>query len=93
MTDKPTLYVCHGDTKGAPLHPCGRIQKAMREKGIDYEKIIGGKGSPLPFRRPMDDREQLRVATGDTKLPAMVLPDGSVLKTSKEIMGWVKQQA
>ncbi len=29
----PTLYVCHGDDRGALFHPCGRVQKALREKG------------------------------------------------------------
>lgn len=28
--ERPTLYVCHGDERGAPMHPCGRVQKVMK---------------------------------------------------------------
>lgn len=31
-------------------------------------------------------------ATGDTKLPALKLPDGTVLAHSREILAWIKQQ-
>jgi glutathione S-transferase-like protein len=90
-TSKPTLYVCHGDNKGAPLHPCARVQKALRDAGIEYDKVIGGQGNPIPFLRK-GSREELRAATGDTKLPTLKLPDGTVLKSSGEIISWVKQQ-
>lgn len=90
-TSKPTLYVCHGDDKGAPMHPCGRVQKALREAGIEYDKVIAAHGSPIPFLRK-GSREELQAATGDTKLPAMKLPDGTVLKNSRAIISWVKQQ-
>jgi hypothetical protein len=33
---KPTLYVCHGDDGGPRMHPCRRVQEAMRAKGIEY---------------------------------------------------------
>ncbi len=35
MAERPTLYVCHGDQGGPPGHPCSRVQKAMRAKGIE----------------------------------------------------------
>jgi glutathione S-transferase len=92
MTDTPTLYVCHGDEKGAPMHPCGRVQKALHERGIAYEKVVAAHGSPIPFLRK-GSREELRAATGDTKLPALKLPDGTVLSHSRDIMGWIKAQA
>jgi glutathione S-transferase-like protein len=88
---KPTLYVCQGDDKGAPFHPCGRVQKALRGAGIEYDKVIAAHGSPLPFLRK-GSREELRAATGDDKLPALKLPDGTVLKHSRAIISWVKQQ-
>lgn len=91
MAETPTLYVCHGDDKGAPLHPCGRVQKALREANIPYEKVIAGHGSPIPFLRK-DDRGELEAATGSKKLPTLKLPDGTVLTNSKDILGWVKQQ-
>ena len=40
MPEIPTLYVCHGDDGGPRVHPCRRVQEALREKGIEYEKVI-----------------------------------------------------
>jgi glutathione S-transferase len=88
MTDgTPTLYVCHGDDGGPRMHPCRRVQEAMRAKGIEYEKVIAAHGSPIPFLR-----KGLREATGDTKLPALKLADGTVITQSKKILSWVEQQ-
>ena len=36
----PTLYVCHGDDGGPRVHPCRRVQEALRAAGIGYEKVI-----------------------------------------------------
>jgi hypothetical protein len=91
MADKPTLYVCHGDMSGPKLHPCRRVQEAMQAAGIEYDKVIGGHGNPLPFLRK-GPRDELLAATGDTKLPTLKLPDGTVMTHSKDIMGWIKQQ-
>lgn len=91
MTSRPTLYVCHGDTEGPGFHPCRRVQEAMRAKGVEYDKVIGGHGHPIPFLRK-GSREELRRATGDTKLPALKLPDGTVLTHSKDILAWVERQ-
>jgi glutathione S-transferase len=89
--ERPTLYVCHGDDTGARMHPCRRVQEAMRGAGIEYDKVIAAHGSPLPFLRK-GSREELRAATGDTKLPALKLPDGSVLTHSRAILRWVREQ-
>jgi glutathione S-transferase len=88
---KPTLYVCHGDDGGPRMHPCRRVQEAMRAKGIDYDKVIAAHGSPWPFLRK-GSREELREATGDTKLPALKLPDGTIITHSRAILAWVKEQ-
>ena len=87
----PTLYVCDGDDGGPRMHPCRRVQEAMRAKGIAYDKVIAAHGSPWPWRR-QGSREELREATGDTKLPALHLPDGKVITHSRAILAWVKQQ-
>ena len=86
-----TLFVCHGDDGGPRVHPCRRVQEALRAKGIQYEKVIAAHGSPIPFLRK-GSRDDLRAATGDTKLPALMLPDGSVLTHSKAILAWIEQQ-
>jgi glutathione S-transferase len=90
-TPIPTLYVCHGDDGGPRIHPCRRVQERMRAKNIAYEKVIAAHGSPLPFLRK-GSRDELRAATGDEKLPALQLPDGTVLKHSRAILAWVDSQ-
>ena len=91
MPELPTLYVCHGDDGGPRIHPCRRVQEAMREAGIEHEKVVAVHGNPIPFLRK-GSREELREATGDTKVPALKLPDGTVLTHSRAILGWVKEQ-
>ena len=92
MAEKPTLYVCHGDDEGPRMHPCRRVQEAMRDAGIEYEKVIAAHGHPIPFLRK-GSREELRQATGDKKLPALKLPDGTVITHSRAIMKWVSGRA
>jgi hypothetical protein len=87
----PTLYVCHGDDEGPRIHPCRRVQEAFRAKGIQYDKVIAAHGSPVPFLRK-GSREELRQATGDTKLPTLKLPDGTVIAHSRAILRWAAAQ-
>jgi glutathione S-transferase len=91
MADKPTLFVCHGDEGGPRMHPCRRVQEAMKAKGIEYDKVIAGHGSPIPFMRK-GPRDELRAQTGQDKLPALKLPDGTVITPSRAILDWIKQQ-
>lgn len=91
MDEKPTLFVCHGDDGGPRVHPCRRAQEALRASGIEYDKVIAAHGSPVPFLRK-GSREELQVQTGDTKLPALKLPDGTVITHSRAILEWVAQQ-
>jgi glutathione S-transferase len=91
MTDTPTLYVCHGDDQGPRVHPCRRVQEALRSAGIEYEKVIAAHGSPIPFLRK-GSRDALRAETGDTKLPALRLADGTVLTHAKAILDWTARQ-
>ena len=91
MPENVTLYVCHGDDGGPRIHPCRRVQEALREKGIGYEKVVAAHGNPIPFLRK-GSREDLRAATGSTKLPALKLSDGTVLTHSRSILGWIAAQ-
>jgi glutathione S-transferase len=91
MADSPTLFVCHGDDGGPRMHPCRRVQEALHEAGIEYDKVIAAHGSPFPFMRK-GSREELRAATGATKLPALKLPDGTVITHSRAISSWINQQ-
>jgi len=63
MAETPTLFVCHGDDGGPRIHPCRRVQEALRAAGIEYDKVLAAHGSPLPFLRK-GSREDLREATG-----------------------------
>ena len=91
MAEIPTLFVCHGDDRGPRMHPCRRVQEALRAADIDYDKVIAGHGSPFRFLRK-GSREELREATGATKLPALQLADGTVITHSRSILSWVAQQ-
>ena len=91
MAQRPTLYVCHGDDSGPKLHPCRRVQEAMREAGIEYDKVVAAHGSPIPLLRK-GSRDELERATGEKKLPALKLADGTVITHSRRIMKWVGQQ-
>ena len=91
MAEAPRLYVCDGDEGGPRIHPCRRVQEALHDAGIPYEKVIAGKGSPFPFLRK-SSREGLKQATGTEKLPTLKLPDGRVLPHSRAILRWVKEQ-
>ncbi len=72
VADKPTLYVCHGDDGGPKVHPCRRVQEAMRAKGVEYDKVVAAHGSPIPFLRK-GSRDELEQATGARRLPALKL--------------------
>jgi glutathione S-transferase len=37
-------------------------------------------------------RDELREATGDTKLPALKLPDGTTVTHSRAILAWISRQ-
>jgi hypothetical protein len=91
MAEIPTLYVCHGDDGGPQIHPCRRVQEALRAAGIEYDKVIAGHGSPIPFLRK-GSRDDLRDATGSTKLPALKLSDGTVITQTRSILAWIGQQ-
>jgi glutathione S-transferase len=85
------LFVCHGDDNGPRIHPCRRVQEALRAAGIEYDKVIAAHGSPIPFLRK-GSRDELREATGATKLPALRLPGGTVITHSRAILSWVADQ-
>lgn len=88
MAESLTLFVCHGDEGGPRVHPCRRVQEALHAANIPYEKVVAAHGSPIPFLRK-GSREELRGQTGDTKLPALKLADGTVITPSRAILAWI----
>jgi glutathione S-transferase len=91
MVETPTLFVCHGDEGGPRFHPCRRVQEALHAAGIEYDKVISGHGNPIPFLRK-SSRDDLRDATGTTKLPTLKLPDGTVISHSRAILAWIDRR-
>ena len=91
MPERPTLYVCHGDDGGPRVHPCRRVQEALRASGVEYDKVIAAHGNPIPFLRK-GSRDELEAATGQKRLPALKLPDGTVIAHSRGIMSWISRQ-
>ncbi len=67
------------------------MQEALRAAGIEYDKVIAAHGSPVPLLRK-GSRDALHDATGAKKLPALKLPDGSVVIHSRAILAWIDQQ-
>lgn len=89
MHEVPVLFVCHGDDGGPRIHPCRRVQDALRANKIEYRKVIGGRGSPWPWLRKAP-HDELRAATGESKLPALKLPDGTIITHSRAILKWIR---
>lgn len=49
MTETPTLFVCHGDDGGPRLHPCRRVQEALRAEGIKIQEGDRQSRKPVPL--------------------------------------------
>jgi glutathione S-transferase len=87
-----TLYVCHIDDGGPSPHACKRAQRALREAGHDFDKVVWGHGRPFGLsttgRRP-----KLKAISGQEKLPVLRLPDGSTINGSRAIIAWARSHA
>jgi hypothetical protein len=68
-----------------------KADKMARAADIEHGKVIAGHGSPTPFLRK-GSPDELRAAIGATKLPALKLPDGTVITHSRAILSWISQQ-
>ena len=72
------LYRCSNMWIKGP-HPCWKVQKALDDAGVEYEVVKG------PLRR--SKRTEMEQLTGQRLYPAIVLDDGTVIKTdSKELI-------
>ena len=92
MSEKLTLFVCHIDEGGPPPHACKRTQRALRDAGHDFEKVIFARGIPFGLfttgRRPA-----LKEISGQEKLPVLRLPDGTTVSGSANIIAWARDHA
>ena len=84
-----TLYVCNIDDGGPPPHACKRAQRALRDAGHDFDKVVFARGIPFGLfttgRRP-----ELKAMTGQEKLPALQLADGTFVNGSGPIIEWAR---
>jgi hypothetical protein len=63
------LYRCSGQWVKIKAHPCWRVEKALKDMGIDYERVPGPSSKP--------ERTVLIEGTGQNKYPAIQFEDGS----------------
>ena len=72
------LHRCPNKLINIDAHPCARVQKALDEKGIEYEVVVG------PWLRGnRDDLEQL---SGQSRYPAIEFEDGRVYRAESKDM-------
>ena len=92
MPELPTLLLCHGDDGGPRVHPCRRVQEALRAAGIEYDKVIAVHGSPDPVPAQGLTR---RTAGGHRpkKCRRSRLPDGTATTHSRAILAWIDDQS
>jgi glutathione S-transferase len=89
MSDGLKLYVCHVDDGGPGPHPCRRAQRALRDAGHDFEKVIYGKGHPFGLFTK-GKRPELKEMSGQEMLPVLQLPDGTTVNGGASIVNWAK---
>jgi hypothetical protein len=63
------LHRCKGQFVKLKGHPCWRVEKALIDMGVDYERVPG------PQSR--GKRTMLQEATGQDRYPAIQFEDGS----------------
>jgi glutathione S-transferase len=51
-------------------HPCWKVQKALDERGIDYEVV----------KEPLRNRDAVKELSGQTKYPVIEFEDGRVYR-------------
>ena len=84
------LLVCWS-TAGAGAHPCGTAYKALKDAGHDpqVEKAYGTKLLPDALNVTSGRKEAKRL-TGSTKVPVLILDDGTAISESSKIAAWAK---
>jgi glutathione S-transferase len=91
-TGELVLYTCHIDDGGPPVHPCRRAHEALREAGHEYRTEVADRNRPFGLftkgRRP-----ELKELSGQEKLPVLLLPDGSTVNGSRDIIRWARVSA
>ncbi len=78
------LHRCSGQWVKIKGHPCWRIEKALMDMGIAYERVPGPK--------PKAERTAVIEGTGQQKYPAIQFEDGSWYREeSKEMERTIRE--
>jgi hypothetical protein len=72
------LHRCRNEWVKIRGHPCWRVEKALRQAGVEYEVVPG------PVRR--SERDELEEHTGQRLYPAIEFDDGSWYKDDSKAM-------
>ena len=87
------LYVCH-TTKGADIHPCAKVYRALLASGYKPEiEIVRGTGRLPRIFDPVTKtkgRAKVEKLTGAIKVPALELDDGRGIAGCQNIIDWCK---
>jgi glutathione S-transferase-like protein len=87
------LYVCWGTFKTPRPggHPCSNAYRALRDAGHEPEVIKSYGLAILPDAlNRTAGREEVKRLSGDTWVPMLVTDDGEVIKESKKIVEWAR---
>jgi hypothetical protein len=72
------LHRCGGQWVKIKAHPCWRVEKALIDKGVAYERV--------PGPRKKDEREAINSGTGQNKYPAIQFEDGTWYRAESKEM-------
>ena len=83
------LYVSYGTFGPAERHPCARAHRALIAAGHEPEVVrtYGCFGTDRFF----PGRCRVKKKTGDYKVPALELDDGTVIDDSRRIAEWARE--
>jgi glutathione S-transferase-like protein len=88
------LYVCWGTFRSPRPggHPCGNAYRALRAAGHDPEVVKSyGLGLLPDALNQTAGRKEVKRLTGDSWVPVLVTDDGEVVKDSRKIAEWARQ--
>jgi hypothetical protein len=72
------LHRCPGQWVKIKAHPCWKIEKALMDMGIEYERVPGPK--------PKEERKAVIDGTGQKLYPAIEFEDGSFYREDSKDM-------
>jgi len=75
------LHRCNAQWVKVGGHPCWRVEKALLDEGVEYERVLG---PGLPWQRKQ--RTCVHELTGDYLYPVIEFEDGGVYREESKDM-------